>query len=412
MLSRELKIKAARAPEAPGVYLFKDSGGKALYVGKARDIKQRLKSYFGRDLSGKTLALMGQAADLEFRVTASESMALLLEASLIQRLMPKYNISLPNDKSFPWVKITDEDFPVVSITRKREPDGSRYFGPYISANLLRQALRILRGIFPYRSCRKMPKRACIYYRLHLSPGPCEGRISRAEYARTIARIVLVLEGKGDRLIKRLAREMNAASAQERYEEAARLRDQVNALSGVSPARSRQGAHLEAEDLMSSLKLGKMPWRIEAFDVSNISGQEATGSMVSFFMGRPDKDNYRKFRIRSVKGPDDYAMIKEVVRRRYSRVLEEKLPLPDLVLIDGGKGHLLSAKMVLDELGLDLPLASIAKAEENIYLVGRARPVNFSADTPGLNLLRRVRDEAHRFAVAYHHVLRRKKVIGR
>ncbi|MCG8432027.1 MAG: excinuclease ABC subunit UvrC [Candidatus Omnitrophica bacterium] len=412
MRKREkIRKLVSAAPDAPGVYLMKGAGGKVLYVGKAKSLKKRLVTYFGRDPGSKTVKLMAAVQDIEMRLCANESMALLLENSLIKRFQPKYNISLRDDKSYPLVKVTNESYPAVYVTRKRSPDGSRYFGPYTSAALLRQALKIIRRHFPYRSCRKMPKEACIYYRIGLSPAPCIGRISRSEYARTIRDIALILNGKSGTLIRRLTAQMSRCARRRDYEEAARLRDQVEALSALERNEKGFSSRDELEDLRHLLGLKNIPLRIEAFDISNIHGTSATGSMVSFFHGRPDKNQYRRFRIRTVGGIDDFAMTAEVVRRRYRRVIGEGMPVPDLVLIDGGRGHLLTALKVCEELGLAVPLVSIAKEFEHIYVAARKRPIKLKDDTPALNLLRRIRDEAHRFAVAYHRVLRRKKVIG-
>jgi excinuclease ABC subunit C len=198
----------------------------------------------------------------------------------------------------------------------------------------------------------------------------------------------------------------------KFEEAAKIRDQINALSTIGQNKEGLASINELEDLKNLLKLEKLPLRIEAFDISNIYGKEATGSMVSFYKGFADKNNYRRFRIKSVSGINDYKMLAEVVERRYSRLMEEKLPLPDLILIDGGRSHLLTAQKELKKLGLEIPLVSIAKEQENIYTNKKAKPINLKSDTPGLNLIRRIRDEAHRFALSYHHLLRRKKIIGR
>ncbi|KPK98883.1 MAG: hypothetical protein AMJ95_02065 [Omnitrophica WOR_2 bacterium SM23_72] len=411
--SVRLKKIIAKAPDSSGVYLMKDKHGRVIYVGKAKSLKKRLNSYMGRDLDTKTLMLMANVSDVEYSLTPTESLALLLEARLIRKYHPKYNISLRDDKSFPMVKITNEEFPAVCITRKIENDGSRYLGPYTSASLLRDALKIIRRHFPYRSCRELPRKACIYYRIGLSPGPCIGKISRREYAKTIKNITMLLEGRGpEALIKRLSRQMKQSSQTQRYEQAAQIRDQINALGALGATQAGTGNQEELKDLKKLLHLRKLPERIEAFDISNIRGQEATGSMVSFYRGIPDKNNYRKFRIKSVQGNDDYQMLAEVVRRRYRRLKEENLPLPDLILIDGGKGHLSVAQDELEELKLKIPLVSIAKEEENIYVPERTLPIKSTQDTAGLNLVRRVRDEAHRFAVAYHHVLRRKRIIGK
>jgi excinuclease ABC subunit C len=408
----KLKNKIASVSDAAGVYIFKDSQGQIIYVGKAKSLKKRLNSYLGRDLSSKTITLMSNVSDIEYKLTATESLALLLEASLIHRYKPKYNVSLRDDKSFPLVKITLEEFPAVYITRKKVADGARYLGPYTNAKLLKQALKIIRKSFPYRSCKKLPKKACIYYRLGLSPAPCIGKISKGEYAKTIEDICLILEGKTEDLIKRLSKGMVLKSKEHKFEEAAKLRDQINALGAISQSKVSFSRQDQMQDLKSLLKLYKLPKRIEAFDISDIFGKEACGSMVSFYRGLPDKNQYRRFRIKTVKAIDDYNMLREVIQRRYFRLLEENLPLPDLVLIDGGRSHLLTADKEIKKLGISLPLVSIAKDEENIYTLAIANAIKLNQDTPALNLIRRVRDEAHRFALSYHRVLRRKKIIGK
>ncbi len=409
---KNLRDIITQAPDTSGAYLMKDKAGRVIYVGKAKSLKKRLLNYIGRSLDTKTVMLMSNVSDLEYRLAPTESLALLLEASLIHKYAPKYNVSLRDDKSYPLVKITNEEFPAVCITRKREHDGARYFGPYTSAWLLKEALKIIRKRFPYRSCKQMPDKACIYYRIGLSPAPCVGKINKQEYAKTIKNISLILEGKTEALIKKLLREMKLKAKGHDFEEAAKRRDQINALGSIAENYAGSPNQGALEDLRNLLQLKKLPERIEAFDISNISGKEATGSMVSFYRGLPDKNNYRRFRIKTVKAIDDYRMLAEVVRRRYLRLTEEKLPLPDLILIDGGRGHLLTAARELSNLDLSIPLVSIAKKEEHIYLGESLKPIKLTSDTPALNLLRRVRDEAHRFAVAYHHILRRKKLIGK
>ena len=409
-----LKAKISGLPQAPGVYIFKDKSGRAIYIGKAKSLKKRVQSYFSRLLDAKTQAMVARIAGLEYALCPSERQARILEAELVRKKQPQYNIDLKDDKSFPWIMITAEDFPQVLVCRRKDslkPDAALYFGPYTNAAALRQALKSVRRIFGFRSCRKMPGSACLYYRLKLCPAPCVGRISRRGYQDMIKEVGLFLESRYSELIERLAQKMRLASAAKDFEEAARLRDQISALSAITSSDDL-ACITQLEDLKRLLGLKLLPQRIEAFDVSNISGQEACGSMVSFHKGLPDKNNYRRFRIKSVSGIDDYGMISEVVQRRYARLLKEGLAFPDLVIIDGGRSHLMIAQKALARLGLDLPLASIAKEEENIYIKGKGNPVKLSADTPALNLIRRVRDEAHRFAVAYHHILRRKRVIGK
>lgn len=408
----KLKEKIVRVPETSGVYLMKDKAGEIIYIGKAKSLRKRLLSYLVRELSDKTIMMMSNVDDIEYRLTPTESFALLLEANLIRQYKPKYNVSLRDDKSFPMVKITNEEFPAIYLTRKKEADQARYFGPFTNAGMLKQALKIIRRNFPYRTCKQLPKVACMYYRIGLSPAPCAGKINKKEYAKTIKKIALILEGKTDTLIKKLAKEMFSKSKQLKFEEAVKIRDQVTALSAIGYSRVSCGTQEESKDLKNLLKLKKTPERIEAFDISNILGQEATGSMVSFYRGIPDKNNYRRFRIKTVQGIDDYKMLGEVVHRRYLRLVKEKLPLPDLILIDGGRVHLLTANVKLNNLGINIPLVSIAKEKENIYTKYNSRPIKLSWDTPALNLIRRIRDEAHRFAVSYHRILRRKKIIGR
>jgi excinuclease ABC subunit C len=334
---------------------------------------------------------------------------------LIKANLPQYNIDLRDDKSFPWIRISGENFPLVSIYRRkkrREDCGGQYFGPYTNVGFLRQAVKEMRRIFGFRSCKKMPKQACLYYRLKLCPGPCVQKISQAQYKEIINQITLFLDSQYEELLARLSQKMQDLAKAQKYEEAARLRDRINALGAFAQGPNVRLGINELEDLQNLLKLKRLPQRIEAFDISNIFGKEATGSMVSFYRGFPDKDNYRRFRIKTVEGIDDYGMLAEVLRRRYARLLEEKLPLPDLVLIDGGRSHLSVAGKEIRKLGLGLALASIAKEKENIYSLNSSKPIKLQFERPALNLLRRIRDEAHRFAVSYHHVLRRKRLIGR
>ena len=415
MSENKLKNKVTALPEAPGVYLFKDGAGSVIYIGKAKSLKKRVQSYFNRALDAKTQVMISKAADLEFIVTPSESHAEILEASLIRSRLPQYNIDLRDDKSFPWIRISVDEFPVVSVCRRKKNetgDKSMYFGPYTDRAGLRQAIRMIRKIFGYRSCRKMPRNPCLYGRLNLCPAPCSGKVTARVYRQTIEQVKMFLESRYEELADTLGAQMTQAAIKKDFERAACLRDRLNALSALASSPEHAAGVDESEGLKALLKIDQPPLRIEAFDISNFSGKEASGAMVSFLRGRPDKNNYRRFRIKTVSGVDDYAMIGEVVGRRLRRLVREKLPLPDFILIDGGKGHLLVAQRELERLGLDIPLAAIAKEEENIYIKNRPRPVKFRVDTPALNLIRRIRDEAHRFAVAYHHILRRKKVFGK
>ena len=378
-------------------------------------MKKRVVSYFGRPQNEKNQAMVNKIADMEYLTTYTETQAQILEASLVKEKQPQYNIDLKDDKSFPLIKISADEFPIISIARRRKPllnDFSLYFGPYPNTQALRQAYKIIRRVFGFRSCKKIPDRACLYYRLKLCPAPCIGKISPQEYSGVIKNIIMFLGSRYEELITDLSRKMKALAEEKQFEEAAKIRDQINALSAIRQNRDYAAGFDELEDLKNLLNLEKLPERIEAFDISNISGKLATGSMVSFFRGTPDKNNYRRFRIKTVGQIDDYGMIAEVVARRYKRLKEENSIFPDLIIIDGGKGHLAVAREEIEKLGLELPMASIAKDRENIYLVDKESPLHLKSDTPALNLIRRIRDEAHRFAISYHHLLRRKKAIGK
>lgn len=292
----KLKEKIAILPEAPGVYLFNDEHGKIIYIGKAKSLKKRVSSYFNRFLSSKTQALVSKISGLDYILTPSEAQAQLLEASLIKDKQPHYNISLKDDKSFPMLKISGEEFPIVSICRKRKikpGDKARYFGPYTNARALGQSLKALRRIFAFRSCKTMPKSACLYCRLKLCPGPCEAKISQKDYRETISQIALFLESKYENLLYQLTQKMLQLAKEKNFEEAARVRDRINALSVFSQGRIHSSGLNELEELKNLLKLKKIPERIEGFDISNISGKAACGSMVSFYKGLADKNNYRR-----------------------------------------------------------------------------------------------------------------------
>jgi excinuclease ABC subunit C len=413
-MNNSLKEKITRLPQTPGVYLFKDASGEIIYIGKAKALKRRVASYFSRALDNKRQIMKEKIADLEYVLASSEAQAQIQEAALIKQQQPQYNIDLKDDKSFPWIRISDEEFPLVSLYRKRaqhKDDSALYFGPYTDVKLLRQAIKLLRRIFTFRSCKKMPPQPCLYYRLKLCPGPCAGRISASDYQEIIKQIRLFLEFRCQELTLSLSQKMLQLAGERKFEAAARVRDKINCLASIAQGDFRATSARELEDLQRVLNLVKPPQRIEAFDISNTRGQQATGSMVSFYQGLPDKDNYRRFRIKTVVKIDDYQMTREVLRRRYTRSIRERLSLPDLILIDGGKGHLQAARKEIARLAINIPLVSLAKDKENIYTLSRAMPLRLKEGSPALNLLRRIRDEAHRFARAYHHLLRKKKIIG-
>jgi excinuclease ABC subunit C len=411
----DLKAKVKSFPDKPGVYLMKASSGEVIYVGKALSLRKRVRSYFDKNpFSVKTQVMMEAVKDISFIETVTEHEALILESELVKRHQPRFNILLKDDKSFPYIKITQERFPRVFIgRRKKNETGYDYFGPYTQARLLRRALKILRKGFPFRACRCFPKRPCLYFDLGLCLGPCAGRVTQEKYRGMIRRLEAFLVRKDAELIEDLSRRMRACVRAEKFEQASAARDQLEAL-GLLIFLKKIDARgvLASEDDWQRLGFKSAPRRIEAFDISQLAGQQPVGSLVSFYNGEPDKDHYRRFKIRTVAGIDDYAMMREVVRRRLWRLKEKRLKFPDLILIDGGLGHLEAARAVCDELGVKIPLTSIAKKEELIYTVEHKRPLRFKPDSPVLRLVMRARDEAHRFAVRYHHLLREKDAFGK
>lgn len=407
-----LQEKLKNLPESPGVYLFKNRQGTILYVGKAICLRKRVFSYFqpSRPLPAKTGRLIHETADLEWIVTGSEAEALLVESSHIKEWKPKYNISLRDDKSYPFLKVTvEEPFPRLFIGRGTDEPGVKKIGPFVDATLLRQAFLAIRRVIPFRTCRTLPKRACLDYHLKLCSAPCEGKITQEVYQESLSQIFRLVEGKKEDVLEELQKRMQQASRERRYEEAARYRDQVAGLQELA-VRPRRFIPSEAlADVASILRLKQIPRRIEAFDVSNIYGREAVGSMVTFLDGKPWKDGYRRFRIKTVEGIDDYAMMREIVRRQYDEA--KPSDLPDLVVIDGGKGHLNCALEVLRDLKLNLAAIGIAKEFEEIFTPDRTGPILLPPQSKALQLIQRLRDEAHRFAIGYHRLLRGKRALS-
>ena len=413
----DIKTKIRGLPTTSGVYLYKDATGQVIYVGKAINIRKRVESYFrvhGRSL--KTDILVSHIADIDTIQTSSEAQALILEASLIKQYQPKYNVELKDGKTYPFIQITKEEFPLVSLVRKNarkhHNPNAEFYGPYVNPKLIREALQIIRKIFPFRSCEPFADKVCLYYDLGLCQGPCEGKISRQEYARNIRNIKLILDGKKDDLYRNLRTEMEESSRIKDFEGALRLRDQIRAIGALYSTTGDVNYFKEAEQLQRAIGLAAAPVRVECFDISNIMGQQSVGSMVSFVNGKPDKNNYRRFRIKTVEGIDDMKMIAEVVRRRYTRLQKEGAGFPDLVVIDGGKGQLGAAMQELKKLNLSLAVIALAKKEEEIFIPSRRLPIKLSQDSLGLRLLMRLRDEAHRFGLKYHTLLRAKKFLGK
>ncbi|MGQ9546478.1 MAG: excinuclease ABC subunit UvrC [Dehalococcoidia bacterium] len=547
-LSQLLRTKLKALPASPGVYLFKDKEDKVIYVGKAANLNSRVRSYFGRasNLPYKIQRLVSKVQDLEFVVTSSEQDALILECNMIKKYGPRYNVRLKDNKTFPYLKINvNEDWPGVYITRRVQKDGGRYFGPFASASSVRETLKLIKKIFPFRSCSKRiegkDKRPCLDYYIHRCLGPCIGAVPKDEYLDVINQVILFLQGKQELILHELNAKMRAAAQQLQFEKAASLRDQIRAIEKViegqriamtlqgekdviglaqnsmqayvellfvrnnklighdhfimegiqdeSPGQIMtsfvkqyyasasyipalillqhpvdeptvlskwleqlkgskvelqvpqrgvkkklvdiavenavrglelsQAKEMKAEaigvglrELKNRLRLPKIPRRIECYDVSNIRGALAVASMVVLDKGWPKPAHYRRFRIKTVAGADDYAMIQETLRRRFKRGLTGEgswAIAPDLIVIDGGKGQLNAALEVRQDLGLDsIPIVSLAKEDEAIFLPGEPQPVRIAKDSPALHILQRARDEAHRFALSYHLKLRRRQ----
>ena len=426
----DIQQKIRTLPLASGVYLMRDASGRVIYVGKAVSLRKRVQSYFRsrggsrrgnrRGVSSKTDVLVNEIRAVDHIETSSEAEALLLEAGLIKKYQPKYNVELKDDKSYPYIEISGEPFPRISLIRRvsfergqaRDAKGAVYYGPYVSAGLIREALTIIRRIFHFRACDPFPREACLDYHIGLCDAPCIGNITRKDYARNIRNVRHILEGEKDVLYKNLKVEMEGMSRKREFEQAAKTRDQIRAIGALYSGTRDINYFKEAEQLQRALNLPRLPERVETFDISNIMGNQAVGSMVSFFNGKPDKSNYRKFRVREVEGIDDFQMLAEIIRRRYSRLKREGLIFPDLVIVDGGKGQLSAAMDALESLEVHIPIMAIAKRQEEIFLPGKRDPVRLPLDSLALQLAQRMRDEAHRFAVLYHRQLRAKKMFGK
>ena len=545
----DLRATAASLPQAPGVYLFKDPSGSVLYVGKAKKLRARVSSYFNRGpRDSRMLMLAARTASIETVLTGSESEAFLLENSLIKRFAPRYNINLKDGKSYPVIRLTAEEFPRVYRTRTIVFDGSEYFGPFAKANQIDVYLDLIDRLFPLRKRGEVFRRRpapCLNHYINRCAAPCVGAIDAGEYAERVRAVRTLVSGRADDLTRDLSLRMKQAATEQRFERAAAIRDQLQAIrdvteqqhvagveadardyighfaggdwhrflvlqfrggnlvgrerfhvqdpgpqSGEAAARARfvlgyyggrsaalagltvyirtveepealtaalrtllpsdtgrrraaprvhvprRGKHAQVlrladanarqdaeranpgvdrergvEELGRALDLPAAPRRIEGFDISHLGGRDTVASLVVFEAGQPAKGEYRHFRIRSLGGRvDDFEAMREVVARRYARVLNDRLPRPDLVLVDGGAGQVSAAKGILDGLGLtDLPLAGLAKRQEQIYLPGNGTPLALPDGSAALRLLQAVRDESHRFATTYHKRLRTRRV---
>ena len=541
-----LDEKLDKVPDRPGVYLYKDTKGQVIYIGKAASLRNRVRSYFheSRVHDPKTDALVGQIRDLDYIVTSNELEALILESNLVKKHRPRYNIILRDDKHYPFLRLTtEEEFPRLVVARRVQKDGSAYYGPFYPATAMRHTLRLVRQLFPLRTCRikidgSLP-RPCLQYYIHRCHAPCTGWETREGYAKTVRDVQRFLEGHDEALAMELTREMEAAASDLKFERAAGLRDQIQALNTVRERQKiismeeadqdivgvvRQGADacvqlffvrrgrlmgresfffdrvsgwssgeilsafvrqfyardvtpppeiLLSEDLTEAelttewlarrrggrvelhapqrgkkrelvamaednavlalethllsrgnrqqvvldeiqraLDLPGSPHRIEGFDISTIQGSETVASMVVWQDGEMKKDDYKRYKIRTVTGTDDFASMREVLTRRYGRALEGEGVFPDLVLLDGGRGQLHAGMKALEDLGLDyLPIASLAKRAEEVYTPEHVEPLVLDMGSPALQALQKIRDEAHRFAITYHKKLRQRRTIA-
>ena len=514
-------IDLSALPGNPGCYLFSDAGGTIIYIGKAKNLKKRVSSYFQkRDHDPKTQSLVEHIDTVNYIVTTNEVEALILENSLIKTHQPRYNIDLKDAKQYAYIELTDEEFPCIRIARRPSGHGA-FFGPFVSAAERDYIYSVVKKVFRLRTCKNLNRRACLRYHIQTCTGPCIGGVSRDEYGEQVRKAVMVLRGRSGELVARLKEEMTKFSDARDYESALKIRDQITAVERLGgrqdvarptdteedivhyiieegvvylmvfpvhrgtlanksefvfdyreefleeflvqyysmtgpppeiilpgpvsrpmeeflsekrgkkvivtvPQRGAKrrlldlvkvnietvffGDEIRLHELKDHLGLDGIPHVIECFDISHTTGTSVVGSMVRFRDGRPDKQNYRRFRIKTVEGIDDVSAIGEVVRRRYARLIEERSTLPDLIMVDGGRGQLRAAVRETRDLGLTIPVIALAKKEEQVYMQGHAHPLPIDRKERASLFLQEIRDEAHRFAVAYHRLLRKKKSI--
>ena len=446
--TEHIRKKLGILPHKPGIYLMKDRFGTVVYVGKARDLRKRVSQYFhpsrrhGWDL--KLNALVDAIHDFDVHTVKSEPEALLLESRLIKEFHPRYNVSFRDDKRFLLLKVNLNDpIPRFSLTRFKQNDGARYFGPFAHASALRNTVSLARRKFNLRGCRPLtPGEAdykhCLYGNLKYCTAPCIGNVTRDQYLQQVLAACEFLAGQTGEMERQLEEEMRKAAGDLNFEKAAQLRDAIADLRQTTKKTEKFqrvpytlplaiDPDRDLIELAQILGLSGAPLRIEGFDISNISGTFAVASMVSFWNGRPDRSNYRRFKMKTVTGQDDFACMAETVRRRYARLLGEsarppsadgeptevkgpRANLPGLILIDGGKGQLNAACGELAKLGLEkIPIIGLAKEFEEIFRPGESEPLRLSHDLGALKLLQRVRDESHRFANTYNAQLRLKKI---
>jgi excinuclease ABC subunit C len=441
-VTERLEKKLAELPKVPGVYFHKDKAGDILYVGKAAVLRNRVRQYFqtSRTRDPKTEALISEIADIDWMCVDSEIEALFLEAELIRRYMPRYNILLRDDKAMSYIRIDyDSDYPTVSTTRRPLDDGARYFGPYFSTQAVRQSLKLLRKIFPFAQRRMIgQKRASLHYHLGLDPGLEEGKTSLDEYRTNLRKLMAIIQGRRKTILKELERDMKRAAKQQDFEQAAKLRNQLMWLRGLDKQvifSDKEFLDISKDhalsELVNLLSLPSYPFRIEGYDISHQQGTDVVASMVVFTNGVSNKSEYRKFKTK-INHNDDFYNMNETLKRRLSERNGKAWGLPSLLLIDGGKGQLDAALRARDESGYQqIPAIGLAKREEQIVISKQRSNVtlnklslqelggfatesddfiliNVPHSTNLVKLLQRIRDESHRFAVSYHSVLKAKR----
>jgi excinuclease ABC subunit C len=422
--------KVREFPQSPGVYLMKDASGVVIYVGKAKNLRSRAGSYFLAAAAQeiRTAEWIHEIADIDFMLCNSEVDALLTESRLVKDIQPRHNKDLKDDKTFPYLMITThEDFPRVEVTRTPKAKGAKLYGPFTSAGQLRGALQVMQRVFQFRTCsldieENDPRwqwfRPCLLASIKQCTAPCNQRISKADYKRDIRRLQTFLEGGSEKLVTQMRQEMQEASSKLDFEKAARLRDEIRLLENLGD-RGEIDTHAQPEvfyidpkkgmrALRKVLGMDKEPRVIEGVDIAHLGGNDTVASLVQFLDGLPFKPGYRRYKIQDVKGIDDFRSIHEVISRRFRRMSDEQETFPDLLMIDGGKGQLNAALAAFRDQDITPPvMVSLAKREEEIYRPGESEPIRLGRESFALRLLQYVRDEAHRFAQHYHHILRQK-----
>ncbi len=432
----QLAEKARHLPKSPGVYLMKDDKGLVIYIGKSASLRDRVTSYFlpSTKLDSKKAGLRREVCDFDILQTETEVEALLAENRLIKDIQPRYNARLLDDKTFPYLMITtDEEFPGVYLTRQPRANGVKLYGPFTSVGQLKEAVTHLQKAFKFRTChldirqddaRRRFFRPCLLYPIKQCTAPCAAKIDPATYRQDINRLIRFLDGERVGVLEQMQREMRQAAQEQQYERAARLRDQLKALQALGqraaggdqqfwqPEAFVTNPRDSVETLREALELTEPPRIIEAIDIAHLQGEGMVGSKVCFIDGVPFKAGYRRYKIKHDQGNNDYLSIQEVVTRRYRDAGQNHELYPDIILIDGGLGQLHAAMAAFTDMQVKPPLVlSLAKKEELVYTQARAEPLRLARNHAGLRLLQYCRDEAHRFAQHYHHILRHKQQLG-